>query len=338
MTLQISHIFKMVSKIGCFILSLSILASCDVEIPEQEIVYDSLLPLNPQSEYIAVFGDIQYYTQSDPNAEIYRTSVEWLKSQSSKAHFDCILHTGDITQTNSISQYERFRKVTELVAYDVPFFSAIGDHDYSWEDGIHIDNRYSTLFNDYMNFPSSSQILERFEEGRMENIIVKNTICNERYDLLILEFGPRKEVVEWANKYVREHPDVKFILINHEYLEKGGQRRKSALKCRIRLRNTTFTTPEELWNTLIYPNDNIAVVLCGHVGGLYAVTYTSNIKGREVPQIQHNIQSSSYRYGNWIMLWEFQPGNDSTSLMIVNADTQEFYNDSTTLCKFKYRY
>lgn len=305
----------------------------------QDMVSDTLLSLNLQSEYIAIFGDVQYYTQTESNVAIYRNSIEWLKQQSSKTHFGCILHTGDITQTNSISQYERFRKVTEQVAYDVPYFSAIGDHDYTWEDGVHIEDRNSTLFNDYVNFPmSKDKVVEYFEEGRMENIVVENTIFGERYNLLILEFGPRKEVVEWANRYVQEHSDIKFILINHEYLEKGGQRRTSGLKCRARLRNTSYTTPEELWKSLVYPNDNIACVLCGHVGGLYALTYTPNIAGRDVPQIQHNIQGSPYRYDNWIMLWEFQQGDDSTSVKIVNANTQKFYNDSTTLFKFRYRY
>ena len=338
MNLRISSFFIMVSKFGCIILSLSLLASCTDDMLAQDIDPNTLYHLNPQSDFIAIFGDIQYYTQSESTVAIYRKSIEWLKYQSSMAHLDCIIHTGDITQTNSGNQYERFRKVTELVADDVPFFSAIGDHDYTWEDGIHIDDRNSTHFNDYMDFPSKNQIIERFEDNRMENIVVENTIMGERYDLLILEFGPRKEVVEWANKYVSEHSDIKFILINHEYLEKDGQRRTSGLKCRARLRNTSYTTPEELWKVLIYPNDNIACVLCGHVGGLYALTYSPNITGRMVPQIQHNIQSSTYRYDNWIMLWEFQQGTDSTSVRIINANTQKFYNDSETLFKFRYRY
>lgn len=329
---------KIMGRLG-FILSLSLLVSCSKDILAQNMEPDTLLPMNPKSEYIAIFGDIQYYTQSESNAAIYSKSIEWLNYQSTKTHINCIIHTGDITNGNLASGYERFRKSTELISNTVPYYSAIGNHDYTWGDGNKINDRYSTLINDYVDFPlSKCNVIDYFEEGRMENIVVKNSIFGERYDILILEFGPRKEVVEWADEYVSNHPDIKFILLNHEYLEKGGGRRVKGLTCKAQLANSSYTTPEELWNNLIYPNDNIVCVLCGHVGGLYALTYTPNITGREVPQIQHNIQSPAFRYDNWIMLWEFQQGNDSTSVKIVNANTQKFYNDSTTLFKFRYRY
>ena len=213
----------------------------------------------------------------------------------------------------------------------------IGDHDYTWEDGIHIDNRNSTLFNDYIKFPlTTNKIVAWFEEGRMENIVVENTIHGQRLDFLILEFGPRDEVVAWVNSYVKAHPDHHFILMTHEYLEKGGGRRTDNLKSANRLRNTTYSTPDELWHNLIKCNDNIRLVLCGHVGGLFALTLDTNVFGREIPQIQHNIQSPDYRYDNWLMLWQFPIESDSANVCIYNTNTGQYYNDQTCLFKFSY--
>ena len=225
------------------------------------------------------------------------------------------------------------------LANEIPFFSLIGDHDYIWDSSGRINDRYDTHFNEYVQFPLSTQkVVGQFEEGRMENIIVENHIHGVPVYLLILEFGPRKEVVEWADHYVKTHPDINFIMMTHEYLEMGGGRRTQKLKSQTRLRNTTYLVPDELWNQLVKCNNNIICVFCGHVGGLYALTVETNDYGRKIPQIQHNIQSSAYRYDNWLMLWEFPLYSDSVNVSIKNTKTNEYFDDNPVLFKFRYKY
>ena len=290
------------------------------------------------SQYIAVFGDIQYLTNSVYDY-VFRSSLEWIQKASEKINISSILHTGDITQSDDvISEWPYFDREVHEIAKKIPFISAIGDHDYMWEDALILD-RNNTHFSKHVDFPNvTSRIEAAFEEGRMENVIIRNEIHGERYDFLVLEFGPRKEVVEWANNWVSSHPDVKYILITHEYLEKGGGRRVKGLKCVSRLRNTTYTTPDDLWERLIKCNDNIVCVLCGHVAGLYAVTFEKNDFGREVCQIQHNIQSPQYRYDNWLMLWTFPKTGDDAIVSIVNTKTNAMYDDRDTLFMFRYKY
>ena len=290
-----------------------------------------------ENEYIAIFGDIQYYTNST-YISTYQHSVDWILEQTRAGkRINCVLHTGDITQSNSKTQWSFFYDATKKLASEVPYFSMIGDHDYKW-DGALINSRDSTNFNEYLDFPlTRSKVVAYYEEGKMENVVIKNQVHGQRFDLLILEFGPREEVVAWADTYVKAHPDHRFILMNHEYLEKGGGRRTNGLKCVARLRNTTYTKPEQLWNKLVKCNDNILCVLCGHVGGLYALTVEENDYGRKIPQIQHNIQSLDYRYDNWVMLWEFPTDRDSANVCIYNTKTSQYFNDKKTLFKFWYR-
>lgn len=290
-----------------------------------------------ETEYIAIFGDIQYYT-NPVYIHTYQHSVDWILNQARTGkRINCVLHTGDITQHSSIDEWELFHNATSELATEIPYFSMIGDHDYKWEESL-INSRDSTHFNEYIDFPlTRSKVVAYYEEGKMENVVIENHIHGQRIDLLILEFGPREEVVAWADAYVKAHPAHRFILMNHEYLEKGGGRRTKGLKCVSRLQNTTYTTPEQLWNNLVKCNDNILCVLCGHVGGLYALTFDTNDFGREVPQIQHNIQSLDYRYDNWLMLWEFPAYSDSANVKIYNTMTGQYYNDQETLFKFWYR-
>lgn len=294
--------------------------------------------LNPTSEYIAVFGDIQCLTVNYRTLSIYQHSLDWIKEQSEQGiKINAVLHTGDVTGSNGEDRWKLFYEATNGFAEKIPFYTAIGDHDYTWEDVHYIYDRYNTRINDYVKFPLSvSNIVDYFEEGRMENIIVENYIHGQPYYFLILEFGPRPEVIDWARMYVGDHSWINFILVNHEYLESGGELRTSNLKCKARLRNTNYLTPTELWEQLVSPYDNISWVLCGHVASLYALTYGTNDSYREVPQIQHNIQEEPYRYDNWLMLWEFPEEGDSASVFIYNTNTEKYYKDKKVLFKFKY--
>lgn len=294
--------------------------------------------LNPTSEYIAIFGDIQCLTVNYRTLSIYQHSLDWIKEQSEQGiRINAVLHTGDVTGSNGVDRWKLFYEATNGFAEKIPFYTAIGDHDYTWEDVNYIYDRYNTRINDYVQFPLSvSNIVDYFEEGRMENIIVENYIHGQPYYFLILEFGPRPEVIDWARSYVGDHSWINFILLNHEYLESGGELRTSNLKCKARLRNTNYLTPTELWEQLVSPYDNIVCVLCGHVASLYALTYGVNDSYREVPQIQHNIQEEPYRYDNWLMLWEFPEEGDSASVFIYNTNTEKYYKDKKVLFKFKY--
>lgn len=286
------------------------------------------------SEFIAVFGDIQYYTTST-YIDLFKRSLDWIKYNQLTINLSCILCTGDIIHS-STTQWTYFDQA--MAGFPLPFISNIGNHDYNWTGGL-IYDRHDTYFSDYNRFPSvTSRIETAFEDDRMENIVIRNEIHGERYDLLLLEFGPRKEVVEWAKNWVTTHPDIKYILMNHEYLEMGGGRRISGLTAKKQIRNSTYTTPDELWKQLITCNNNIVCVLCGHVGGLYAVTYEKNDFGRDVCQIQHNIQGPAYRYDNWLMMWEFPKDSDEAVVSIVNTRTGLLYDSNNALFTFTYRY
>lgn len=321
------------------IYTLPLLISC-TKIDDYKNIQDIPHPYEQltTSDFIAVFGDIQYYTNSS-HIHRFKRSLDWIEYEAKYIHIACVLHTGDITHTNHItSQWRYFGNAIKDVT--IPFISNIGDHDYTWDEHSRITSRYSTHINEFAKRPTITERIEAsYEADRIENIVIRNEIHGERYDFLLLEFGPRKEVVAWAKDWVASHPDIKYILMNHEYLENGGGgRRNKNLKCEMRLKEANYTTPNELWNQLIKCNDNIAWVLCGHVGGLFAVTYEENDFGREVCQIQHNIQGQAYRYDNWLMMWEFPNHGDDAIVSIVNTRTGELYDSKDALFTFKYKY
>ena len=88
---------------------------------------------------------------------------------------------------------------------------------------------------------------------------------------------------------------------------------------------------------LVYNNDNIRCVLCGHVGSRTRVLYSTNSQGRIVPQIEFNIQHEPHGGNGLIQLWEFPKDDDNVYIRTFNACQHEYVTDSITEYQFKYR-
>ena len=326
-------------------LSLScLMASCG-----SEEVYEtqpfSLMELdvspNLDSEYMAVIGDIQEYTGNADLMPYYAATLEWIYSQKLQGmNIQSVLMTGDVTSNNLPAQYEMFYETTLPLAEIVPYIAFLVKHDYKWNEECEIENRQQTPFSKYTSFKlTDSLVVERFEKHRMENVIVKNYIWGKPYYILSLEFGPRQEVLAWANAYVENHPELNFILLTHEYLSRDGERIARNSYAERQFRNTTCSSPEHLWQNLIRAYDNISWVICGH-NGFHAQMFSENDKGRLVPQVLFNLQYQKNGGNGLLQLWEFPQKSDSAIVRIYNTIERCWWmeNAQTVEFKFKYRY
>lgn len=291
---------------------------------------------NKDSQFIVIFGDIQEYTRTKDAIHYFANSLDWIKEkQDTFKNVLCVLHVGDVTNYNSKGEWERFQQYALPFSELIPFITVTGNHDYTQSGGT-IESRSSTPISDYADFPSlESRIVARFDET-IENIIVQNTIWGERYDIIALEFGAREEVVEWASNYVKNHPQTKYILLTHEWLTRQGERISGSSYAHM-FRNTTFSTPEQVWNNLVYPNDNIVCTICGH-SGFSQLLYSKNQKGRAVPQILFNLQYFENGGNGLLELWEFPQKSNFAKVRVISTYTNSLYHEEGLLNYFKFRY
>lgn len=336
-----TNIFSKLKWITAIFAVVLLATSCEINASDPD--YDPKLVeedpvLNNTSEYIIVLGDLQVYTNTPHTFPYLESTMNWIWSQQQHGkNIKCVLQTGDVTENNLRSQYDIFLEYTAPVAANIPYISCPGNHDYTWVDGSLILDRYSTLFSEYTAFDTvKSKIVEQFEAGRMENIIVENTIMGHRYDIISLEFGPRKEVVEWVRKHVASHPERRYILMTHEHLTSKGERISKGAYSVSQLRNTTVTSPEQLWKQLINENNNIVCVLCGH-NGFSTQLFSENANGREVAQILFNLQYQANGGDGWIQIWEFPLGKDYVNVDVYNTISRQFHPDKPRF-QFKYKY
>lgn len=309
-----------------FFLIIFLLSSCCVDVQCQELTVDN-------NHYLIVFGDIQQYTKFE--IDYYKSSISWIIGQIDKGDDICaVLEVGDVTNDNWESQWGVFRDCTKDLACLVPFYVCTGNHDYDW-DFSKIRDRSSSLINQYAHFRESDKhIVEYYQESSLENYIAQIKLGNNYFYLLVLEFGPRPEVLTWATDFVREHKNERFILMTHEWLDSNGERMEIGTHAEIHFKGCSpYSTPEDVWNLLVNNNDNIVCVLSGHEKAFSCVHLSENVFGRKVPQILFNLQFLPNGGDGIIQIWKFSDNSDSFFVYAYDAINGQYYkSDSSTFC------
>jgi hypothetical protein len=89
-----------------------------------------------------------------------------------------------------------------------------------------------------------------------------------------LEFGPRDEVLAWADTVLESFADRPAIVFTHAYLNHDGSRYDHVRRpeqlfnphdyVMMGQGGSSINDGEEIWRKLIVPNRNVKLVLCGH--------------------------------------------------------------------------
>lgn len=295
--------------------------------------------LNADSEYLVVFGDIQEYTVSQFTIPYYDLSVEWIQSQIEEGiRIRSLMHVGDITCGNERDQWFLFHNHTYRIASVIPFYSCTGNHDYDINENKQITQRSSSRINEYAHFSMTDYgIVEYYEGSSLENYIARLFLDDNDLYLIALEFGPRKEVLEWVDNRLKENQNNRFILLTHEWLTRTGTRISAGSYAEKQLKGySSYSTPEEIWQQIVRPNPNVVCVLCGH-NGFFACLNSINDAGRPVPQILFNLQYLNNGGNGIIQLWEFPVESDSVRICAYDTINRNWYMPDSTTVSFKYR-
>ena len=293
--------------------------------------------INPSSNYISVIGDIQeYISPYDLGTDSYHyflNTMAWIYVQNKVYNnIKCVLQDGDITWGNMYSQWCRYQVGASFIEETLPFLICTGNHDYDWSisnDGRWIiEDRRSSMFNSF--FPGKaveSHITDRFEDDVLDNYIAKFVIGENTINILVLEFAPRTEAVDWACNIVSTHSNERYILMTHEMLDKNGfVYRNSSSEYHFKGISSTYSTPKDIWDKLVYPNNNVICTLCGH-NDYFNHVKLENAYGRKVSNILFNLQYQPNGGDGKIMLWEFPLNKDVMKVSIYNTVTRSIESE-----------
>lgn len=242
---------------------------------------------------MVLLPDTQSYSRAYP--AIFHAQTEWIARQADSIAF--VLHQGDITDDNVPSQWEVARAAMQKMDGKVPYSFVPGNHDL----GRNSDVRDSELLNRYFPYDHYSRLPHfggAFESGKTDNTWHTFSGGGKKWLVLSLEFGPRNEVLQWANTVIAAHPRHLVIINTHAYMYSDSTRMgegDSWLPQGYGLgKDTGAKAPnngEQMWEKLVSRHPGVLMVFSGHVLHGGTGTLVSEGKhGNKVYQMLANYQ------------------------------------------------
>ena len=330
----------------------SALVSAQMKSPEPIIpVYPQLE--DPDSFSMIMFGDAQSYIKFAATQPLFDLQTAWIAQNADRLNIMTALLTGDLVEQNnkliagglpdavngSQTSRQQWEAVSHSLSYldgKVPYIACQGNHDIGY---ISAEHRYSQM-PDYV-YPERNPLIMKHLVATAPNWQNVHTLENAAYEfsddvwgkilVLAMEFGPRDEILQWASELISrpEYAQHKVIVLVHSFLLPDGTRIEDEKWYKVSPHNW----PQAVWEKLVYPSKNIALVLCGHTGappkfdaaGTADYRSTSALRvdkaadGRDIPQMMFNSQNGDGDWnGNggdcWLRILEFKPDGKTISV------------------------
>jgi len=304
------------------------------------VLVDGEPPLPEKGAFtFAVLPDTQHYSEKFP--ETYLAQTRWIIEQKERRRIAGVFHLGDITNHSTIAEWENARRAMRVLeAAGMPYCVVPGNHDYSAKGEC---KDRTTLLNDYFRvadlqkFPHWGGNYDK-EPDRLENNFQFMETAGRKFLILGLEFGPRADVVRWANAVAAAHRDREIILLTHAFIYFDDTRydwkthgKKQTWNPHsygvAKSTNDDVNDGEELWEKLVSKHENFILTLNGHVlrDGLGRFV-SKTPRGRAIPQVLVNFQMRPKGGDGWLRLIEMHP--DGSAQTYDYSPTRHQRNES----------
>ncbi len=269
--------------------------------------------------------DPQHYTKFEDLHEYYYTIYEYAAKEYVAGNVGYILTTGDLVDdlpTTAIAPYQwavadRAMKYVEAVG--MPNGLVSGNHDVGTLNATDYTNTAPNANYDrfWETFPASRYQDKRWYGGSLNNNTSHYdliTIGNVDFLVMFLGYGVEAtdETIAWANDVLKTYPHRTAIVATHEYLDALGA--------------NYANRGQLIFNTIVDPNPNVKMVVCGHDdGSLCRETKASD--GRIVYEVLSDYQfveaeaPEFYANEHWIGSVDSCCGDGYIRLMTVEGDT-----------------
>ena len=310
----------------------------------------------PDSWSIIMLPDPQTYVKFDYNQPLLELMTAWIVRYQEKLNIQMVLCTGDIVEQNdfpnpdgingnqpSKSQWEWAAQAFGRLDGKLPYVLATGNHDFGFVSAENRRTNYDNYFPVDKN-RLNQQLLREVGANSDGNPSLTNAVYEfsspqrKKFLLLVLEFAPRDEILEWAKKIVdqEKYADHTVILLTHSYLNSGNEH---IVKEGYLLPGPNYGAA--IWQKLVQPSKNIRLVLSGHIGSPgnekahLGFRTDTNAEGKKVQQMAFNAQAlGGGWHGNggdgWLRILEFLPNGNTINvrtfspLFAISPTTQRY--------------
>ena len=287
------------------------------------------VPIQAGSWTLAVLPDTQVYAQSYPG--IFDAQAQFLADIKESHNLAFVLQEGDFTNRNITQQWTvgstSFRILDDA---GISYAIAPGNHDFGpGGNGSTRDSLFENFFpltrlQNQTTFGGVYPGTDGSEANLPNNSYHTFNAGGQDWLALALEFGPRDEVMQWADGIIKTHPDHLAMIVTHAYLysdstrydwaTKGSRQTWNPHSYGVARRRGGVNDGEEMWQEL-KDNQNLKLVFSGHVlndGTGYLASVGDN--GNVVHEILANYQFLPNGGQGYMRLLEFLPDGDTVEV------------------------
>lgn len=267
-------------------------------------------PFVPGSWTMVVMPDTQNYVDTKDPAllpGILKQMCDWIVANKEARNIGLVVFQGDIVDNNDREfngtpayEWTLAKQAISVLDNQVPYVLVTGNHDYgpggTARDRSSAMGRFFRASDNRLNDPGTGGIIAgMYEPDSLDNTYSVIDTGIRKLLVLSLEFGPRQQVVDWANGIASQpkFSDHWIVLATHAYLCEGNLPDPDApvsetnlpMSYRADISNTkqnnkynphnyklaginAETDPvhdgEELWHDLVSRHANFILVLNGH--------------------------------------------------------------------------
>ena len=324
-------------KILIFLLFVSILAGNFVGQPSYA---QGSVPDDASSSFtIVVLPDTQYYSAN--NSDIFLSQTRWIKEHAQELNIKIVLHEGDITNKNMLSEWFVAQRSMRVLDGVVPYVMTVGNHDMG--NGGRINSRDTSLFNRYFPFERYEDLENfggAFEDGKLDNSFYLFTAGGKKWLALTLEFKPRDEVLVWANSIVERYSDRLVIVVTHSYLNEKSRRTQNQVgepKYGVVNDPRGASSGQDMWEKFISLHRNIIMVFNGHHGGGgTGVLVSRGENGNLVYQVLANYQKMENAGNGFFPIINIDTTSGEIGIKTYSPYLDLYLRDAKNQFKFKY--
>lgn len=284
---------------------------------------------------IVVLPDTQLYSLRHPR--IFAEQTRWINEQKHALNIAFVIHEGDITHRNTEKEWEVADRAMSILDDTVPYCIALGNHDLG--PGGRAKNRNADLFNKHFGpqrFKKKSWYGGHFGIGN-ENAFYLIDAAGMKFLILCLEFGPRNEVLQWADKIVAKHKNRRAIIVTHCYTNSDDTRVGEGDELNPHSFGSKGNDGDEIWENFVKKHKNIFLVLSGHIlnDGLGRLTSIGDY-GNNVHQILANYQMKKNGGNGWLRIMKFVPAQDKIVVTTYSPVLKKYATDAQNQFELEY--
>jgi len=296
---------------------------------------------------VVVLPDTQYYTDEIRGAtmRMFTAQTQWVADNKTRENIRAVIGLGDIVDNGDASaewqKADSAYRILDRAA--VPYAPVLGNHDY--DTNLNAGNRAARNYNTYFGpsrFLGYSWYGGGYPAGSNENFYITFTAGTRSYLVIALEYYPRTNAVQWAQRVVDGNPDKEVIITTHSYLDDDGRRIVKGGRHGPQsdgLASDNDNDAEELWAKFVKKNKNIILVVSGHVcQGISIMARRSDEgdNGNLVHQLLADYQWLPNGGNGYMRIMKFRPSKRIIEVRTYSPYLKAFMRDASNQFTLKY--